>query len=152
MLSERAGCLHYRQLSAPLPAGTHPDDQARALSRLTACTPGAVLHSTSWRYHHPGVVLTYAALPDLAPGGDTVPVLVDAAAAGVPLAPSPARLDLDAVASHACRHLALLATTDGEVALAAKAQPGVWELLAKLVPGTPGGLNHVVLKHHTAHL
>jgi hypothetical protein len=102
-----------------------------------------VLHSTSWRYDGAAVVLTYVALPDLATARRTEPVLVDAGAGGGPLAPSPAQVDLDAVAAHACRHLALLATTDDEVGAAAKAQPDLWQLLAKLTPGTAGGLRPV---------
>ncbi|WP_117211052.1 hypothetical protein [Allorhizocola rhizosphaerae] len=130
-LSERDGCLRYRRLVADLREGVHPDDAARALSGLTACTPGGVLHSTSWRYEPGAIVLTYAALPDPRADLPTALVQTDAVATGAPLAPSPARLDIDAVAAHACRHLAQLAVTDYGIAGAAKAQPDLWELIAK---------------------
>jgi hypothetical protein len=131
-LSERDGCLRHRRLTAGLREGVHPDDTARALSGLTACTPGAVLHSTSWRYESGGVVLTYAALPDPRADLPTAPVDSDAMAAGAPLAPSPARLDIAAVAAHACRQLARLASTDYAIAGATKAQPDLWDLIVKV--------------------
>ncbi len=143
LLSARHGCLHYRSLARALPGGAHPDDIARRLSGLTACTPGAVLHSTSWRAQAGGIVLTYAALPDPVPGDDAVPVPVDAMADGGPLTPSPAHISPDAVAAHACRHLALLAGSDRAVGLAAKAQPDLWDLLTKLAPAVAGGLSPV---------
>ena len=43
LLSQLACCLHDRRLTRPLLAGGHPDDLARHLSGLAACTPGAVL-------------------------------------------------------------------------------------------------------------
>jgi hypothetical protein len=141
VLSAVDGRLRYRALRRPLDAGVHPDDLARGLAELTACTPGAVLHSTSWRFAAGGVVLTYAALPDPHSAAQTQPVALDAMVGGAgPLAPSPAALDLDAVAAHACRHLALLVTVDDDVALAARELPELWELVAKLPPALAGQL------------
>lgn len=138
-LSEVSGRLHFRRVGHALTSGAHPDDVARRLCGLTACTPGAILHSTSWRYDAGAVVLTYAALPDPDnAGSEAVPA--DEYAVGGPLTPSPARISLGAVAAHACRHLALLAGTDPEVGAAAKAQPQLWELLGKLTPAVAGGL------------
>ncbi len=50
-----------------------------------------------------------------------------------------------AVAVHACRHLALLATIDHEVTLTSSALPGLWEPITKLTPGTAGSLQPVPL-------
>lgn len=140
LLSAADGQLRFRHRRRPLESGVHPDDLARRLAGLTACTPGAVLHSTSWRFADGGVVLTYVALPDPAPAGAT-PVALDAMVSGAgPLTPSPAVVDLDAVAAHACRHLALLAATDEDVALAVRERPDIWRLVAKVPPGPAGGL------------
>ena len=146
LLSAHEGCLRFRALRQRLDDGLHPDDLARRMSGLTTCTPGAALHSTSWRHVGDGVVLTYAALPDPRPDATTRAVALDAMVAGAgPLSPSPASVDLAAVAAHACRHLALLAATDDEIALAARAKPTLWELIAKLPPGCAGGLAPVAL-------
>jgi hypothetical protein len=140
LLSAAGGALHFRTVSAPLPAGPHPDDLALHLSGLTLCTPGATLHSTSWRYAAGSVVLTYAALPDPAPVG-TTPLSPDRMVIGrAALAPSPARVDADAVAAHAARHLALLSSTDPVVGGALAALPQICDLLAKLPAGTAGAL------------
>jgi hypothetical protein len=140
LFSEADGLLRFRAVRERLDPATHPDDLARGLSGLTACTPGAALHSTSWRYADAGVVLTYAALPDPRPW-DTRPVALDAMVTGAgPLSPSPAAVDLGAVAAHACRHLALLVTTDDDVALAARELPGLWDLVTKLPPAVAGGI------------
>jgi hypothetical protein len=153
LLSATGGRLRYRVRRQRLDAGVHPDDLARRLSGLTVCTPGAVLHSTSWRHTDDGVVLTYAALPDPSPDGDGgdrtggTDVAVDAMVAGAgPLTPSPAVVDAAAVAAHACRHLALLARTDDDVALAARARPDLWEPIGKLPPSCAGGLAPVALE------
>ncbi|MEV0714383.1 hypothetical protein [Asanoa sp. NPDC050611] len=140
LLSAAEGALRYRTVSAPLPLGPHPDDLALHLSGLTLCTPGATLHSTSWRFAEQAVLLTYAALPDPDPI-DTLPLAPDRMViGGAALAPSPPRVDADAVAAHAARHLALLSTTDPVVAAAAAAQPELWDLLAKLPAGLAGAL------------
>jgi hypothetical protein len=140
LLSAAGGALCYRTESAALPPGVHPDDLALHLSGLTLCMPGATLHSTSWRFAAESVVLTYAALPDPAPA-DTNPLSPDRMVTGhAALAPSPPKVDTDAVAAHAARHLALLAQTDPVVAAAAAAQPHLWDLLAKLPTGLAGAL------------
>ncbi|GIF74521.1 hypothetical protein [Asanoa siamensis] len=140
LLSADRGMLRHRTVRAPLPSGPHPDDLALHLSGLTLCTPGATLHSTSWRFVDRAVVLTYAALPDPSPS-DTEPLAPDRMViGGAALAPSPPHVDADAVAAHAARHLALLATTDPVVAAAAAAQPELWDLLAKLPAGLAGAL------------
>jgi hypothetical protein len=146
VLSERRGVLRFRAARRSMHTGDHPDDLARGLAGLTACTPGAVLHSTSWRVEAAAVVLTYVALPDPCPEPSARPVALDAAAtAAGPLAPSPGRIEVDAVAAHACRHLALLAIVDEHVALAARALPDLWRPIAKLSPIPAGGLVSVSL-------
>ncbi|MBV1854797.1 hypothetical protein [Catellatospora tritici] len=141
LLSERNGRLCYRDLREPLVDGVHPDDLARRLAGLTLCVPGALLHSTSWRVDQASVVLTYAALPDRDPAVDARPVRVDAmSGGGHPLTPSPHTVDLDAVAAHACRHLAMLATTDDTVEGVVPLLPRLWELLCKLPPSPAGSL------------
>lgn len=136
MLSEREGVLRYRIRCAVLQDDIHPDDLALDLAGLTLCTPGALLHSTSWRYADGALVLTYAALPDPAAQG-TRGVNVDAMVVSTsPLVPSPCTIDHDAVAAHAARHLALLLTTDAVTMEAAAAAPAIWALIGKL-PAAP---------------
>lgn len=143
LLSVRDGNLRYRSRSTPVTGGAHPDDVARLLAGLSPCTDGGLLHSTSWRVEQGAVVLTYAALPDLDPR-QTRPVRLDAMTCGPhPLAPSPATVDLDAVAAHACRHLAMLADTDETVAAATRLLPQLWEPLRKLAPVPAGALTAV---------
>jgi hypothetical protein len=140
LLSAADGRLRFRHERRGLEPDVHPDDLARCLSGLTACTPGAALHSTSWRYADGGVILTYVALPDPNPATTTA-VALDAMVSGAgPLTPSPVVVDLDAVVAHACRHLALLVTTDDGVALAARERPDIWTLVTKLPPGPAGAL------------
>ncbi|WP_027345146.1 hypothetical protein [Hamadaea tsunoensis] len=146
LLSQRQGMLRYRAVRGRLETGMHPDDLAVSLAGLTLCTRGALVHSTSWRYAD-DVVLTYAALPDPTPGEPTQPVPADAIEfSASPLMPSPYALGLDAVASHAGRHLALLLTTDPVVAGAAVESPELWELVGKLAPGVAGSLSAPVLQ------
>lgn len=144
-LSERDGVLRYRVVREALTPGVHPDDQAVCMAGLTLCTPGALLHSTSWREENGTIVLTYAALPDPDPrSAETRPVNVDAmVASSSPLVPSPCGLDLDAVAAHAGRHLALLLTADPVTIEAAVAAPRIWALIAKLPAGTARVLNRL---------
>ncbi|NUT36661.1 MAG: hypothetical protein HOV79_26705 [Hamadaea sp.] len=140
-LSAADGVLRYRSEAHPLDGGVHPDDAAWHVSGLTLCTPGALLHSTSWRYARGSVVLTYVALPDPDPH-DTVAVPTDAVTSGGgPLHPSPAVIPIEAVAAHACRHLALLAVTDPQVAAVAAAESPLWTLITKL-PCAPAGTLH----------
>jgi hypothetical protein len=138
LLSERDGVLRYRVRRDVLEDGVHPDDLALGLAGLSLCTPGALLHSTSWRHENDTLVLTYAALPDLWPQS-TRRVEVDAmAVAASPLMPSPCTVDIEAVAAHACRHLALLLTSDPVAIDAAAAAPALWTLIGKL-PAAPAG-------------
>lgn len=140
LLCERDGVLRYRMRRDDLEDGVHPDDLAFGLAGLTLCTPGALLHSTSWRYEDGTLVLTYAALPDPARQG-TREVDVDAMVVSTsPLVPSPCAIDLDAVAAHACCHLALLLTTDPVAIEAAAAAPAIWSLIGKLPAGPAGAL------------
>jgi hypothetical protein len=140
LLSECGGVLRYRARREALGRGVHPDDLAVGLTGLTLCTPGAFLHSTSWRYEDGMLVLSYVALPDQVPLA-TRPVNVDAmVVSNSPLVPSPCAVELDAVAAHACRHLALLPTTDPVAVEAAAAAPQLWALIGKLPAGDAGGI------------
>jgi hypothetical protein len=139
LLSQYDGRLRYRMVRAGLKTEAFPDDVALGLSGLKLCTPGGLLHSTSWRHTPESLILTYAALPDPRPDLSTADVAVDGMRSGTaPLVPSPPSIDEDAVAAHACRHLALLRTTDDLAADAAREQPELWTLIGKLTPGTAG--------------
>lgn len=145
LLHERDGCLRFRDVRAALHDGDHPDDIARRLAGLSVCTPGGLLHSTSWRIEQSAVVVTYAALPDPDPAAVSRPVQTDlTSTGGHPLTPSPARVDLETVAAHACRHLALLVATDEQVGQAAVALPDLWQPIRKLTPGVAGALAPVL--------
>jgi hypothetical protein len=142
LLSEHNGTLRYRDVRAALTAGVHPDDLAKELSGLGWCTPGALLHSTSWRFEDNCLVLTYAALPDPRPQSSTRPLWCDAMIASPnPLMPSPAQIGLEAVAAHAGRHLAFLHANDDVVVEAAAALPAMWTLLIKLTPRPASALH-----------
>ena len=139
VLSQRDGRLRYRTLRTDLRHDAYPDDVALCLSGLSLCSPGGLLHSTSWRRAPGGLVLTYAALPDPRPDLAEADVAADGMRCGAgPLMPSPPSIDADSVATHACRHLALLHTTDPLAHDAARHQPELWSLISKLTPGGAG--------------
>ena len=120
--------LTFRVRSVRLAADGCPDPVARALAGFDGATPsGALIHSTSWRAQHHGVVLTYAALPDPSPAGARLlsPVAGIVGSTDL-LAPSPAVIGHANVAAHACRHLAFLRQTDPAVAAAAAELPAIW--------------------------
>lgn len=139
LLSATHGRLHFRVRRAPLPDGGHPDALARELAGFHDVDSGRLLHSTSWRYAHGRVVLTYAALPDPDPS-DAVPLDLwrPLAYADDPMAPALTQVDDEDVAAHACRHLAYLRRTDPLVALTADVAPQLWDLLAGLSPAVAG--------------
>ncbi|MQA85304.1 MAG: hypothetical protein GEV03_11930 [Streptosporangiales bacterium] len=92
--------------------------------------------------HRRGLVLTYVALPDPRPHEATATIEpTRLAVVGRPLSPSPASLDFTAVATHACRHLALLLDTDPVAARAAHEEPELWMLLADLSAAPAGALS-----------
>jgi len=139
LLSELEGALRYRTRRDRLEGDLHPDDLAFALAGLTVCTTGALLHSTSWRHERDTLVLTYVALPDPSPLPDSRMVIADAmVVSNSPLVPSPYSVGLDAVATHACRYLALLLTSDPVVIEAAADAPRLWALIRKISAGPAG--------------
>lgn len=129
--------LRYRTRTATLPGGRHPDDVARDLAGLRG-GPAGLLHSTSWRFQHDRVVLTYAALPDADPAGAVEVPVGGGATSDDPLAPAPVRIRADDVAAHACRHLAYLRHTDPLVAERADAALELWNLIAAFTPTVAG--------------
>jgi hypothetical protein len=99
-LAARQGCA----------AGTDPDATARALmAGLFPDVPlrRVLIHSTSWRYEHDCLTLTYLAYSDDLPFGELPQVLPrDAKAVGAGAA---------SVVAHAVRHLAFLTRHDPEL-------------------------------------
>ena len=91
-------------------AGTDPDATARALmSRLFPEVPlrRVLIHSTSWRYEHDCLTLTYLAYSDDLRFGELHEVLPrDAKAVGAGVA---------SVVAHAVRHLAFLTRQEPEL-------------------------------------
>lgn len=144
LLSLRSdGQLGTRHVEELLPAGLSPDAAAATLAgidRGSAHTPGAVIHSTSWRPAAAGIVLTYVALPDPDHGAVTEPVDRDSAivCSGDLLGPSPAVVPRSAVVAHACRHLAFLATTNAAVAAELKQQPALLDAVRTHAPDLAG--------------
>jgi hypothetical protein len=104
---DRLRYLVSRQACA---AGTDPDATARAL--MTRSFPEVplrrvVIHSTSWRYEHDCLTLTYLAYSDDLPFGELQDVLPrDAKAVGAGVA---------SVVAHAVRHLAFLTRQEPEL-------------------------------------
>ena len=102
--------LRYRASRQACSEGTDPDATARSLmSRLFPDVPlrRVLIHSTSWRYEHDCLTLTYLAYSDDLPFGDLQQVLPrDAKAVGAGIA---------SVVAHAIRHLAFLARQDPDL-------------------------------------
>ena len=104
---DRLRYLAGRQACA---AGTDPDTTARTLmSRFFPGVPlrRVLIHSTSWRYEHDCLTLTYLAYSDDLPFGELHEVLPrDAKAVGAGEA---------SVVAHAVRHLAFLTRQEPEL-------------------------------------
>ncbi len=137
-LGVRGAHLTYRVSEHRLDGDVHPDVLAR---RLAGSGQIDVLHSTSWRFAAGRIVLTYVALPDPDPR-EAVPLApnTDVATGEDPLSPSPVTVELDAVAAHACRHLAFLRHTDPVIAAAASRKPGLWALISAFQPDVAGAV------------
>jgi hypothetical protein len=125
-----AGQLGWSLSQQAAAAGEDPDRVARRLAGHGS--PPALVHSTSWRWDPPGVVvLTYAAA-----GGEPVgqvdvlddPVIVTS---GDPLRPRPDGLHDHHVVAHAVWHVAVLAARDPVVAAVA-ADPEHRDLFAAM--------------------
>ncbi|MGV9385066.1 hypothetical protein ACWDRB_55325 [Nonomuraea sp. NPDC003707] len=128
----------YRRIAAAPDRSESPDEVARRISELSADDPFTVVHSTSWRHRPEGqVVLTYAVCPDPAPHlpAEELPAL-DIAQGSAPAAPTPERIDVINVASHAIRHLAFLMVTDTVVRRALLHHPPIAIALEELAPLT----------------
>ncbi|GAA3302628.1 hypothetical protein GCM10020218_098540 [Dactylosporangium vinaceum] len=165
IVGARDGAVWYRPVAGELPAGVHPDAAATGLAAaplsaravvvpagqggvqcdgpqpVWAPPPLTILHSTSWRYTDGVVVLTYVAVLD----GEPAPGAVRLGPHGIarsadPTAPSPAQVCLDAVATHAARHLAWLRVGDEAVATALAGHPALWRALDGYEPALAGGL------------
>ena len=134
-LSVHGGVLRWRAEATVLPSGRHPDDLAREAARtdLERATPGAVLHSTSWRMQGEGLVLTYALFPAVAADGDGAGELLAQHVVAGPDAvhPSPVQVGAAHVATHAARHLHDLAERDPNVRRCAEQDGGAWAVLAR---------------------
>lgn len=139
-LGVHRGALTYRARRDALGAES-PDAAAGRLAGLEpASPPPTVLHSTSWRYEHGQVVLTYAAACDPDPGRGRALRPVTTAHSGDLLAPSPPVVTLTQVAAHACRHLALLHATDTRVVAVAVGAPQFWDLITAYGVAPAGAL------------
>jgi hypothetical protein len=102
--------LRYQAGRQACTAGMDPDATARAL--MTSLFPDVpmrrvLIHSTSWRYEHDCLTLTYLAYSDDLPFGELEQVLPrDAKAVGAGVA---------SVVAHAVRHLAFLTRHEPEL-------------------------------------
>ena len=138
------GRLAYRRQTTLLGPGETPDAAAGRAATGTGSRADAVavLHSTSWRHLDDGtIVLTYAALPDLEPGGHAVPIRdFTSARSADPRRPSPPGVRHQQVAAHAARHLALVASTDPLVRLVLDRFPDLGRALAPLAKVPAGQL------------
>ena len=120
-----------------------PDSAVREFVESRLADPDAlrVVHSTSWRYERGRLVLSYLVYSDrLALPGRVRRARVTA----LPSPEEPARSAEDrdrAVASHALRHLAFLASEDPR-RYAAKLLPETRRTLRKLRPAAAGRVRH----------
>lgn len=102
--------LRYLASRMACASGTDPDTTARSL--MTGLFPEVplrrvLIHSTSWRYEHDCLTLTYLAYSDDLPFSELRLALPrDAKAVGAGVA---------SVVAHAVRHLAFLARQEGEL-------------------------------------
>jgi hypothetical protein len=155
------GLLTYRRAAGFLAAGETPDAAAGRIGlpparpERPAATghaagdpssrgggPALAVHSTSWRHLDDGtIVLTYAVVPDPAPGGTAIPVRSpEIACGGDPLRPSPPHVRHEQVAAHAARHVALIAGTDPQVRMVLERSPELRRALESLAPAPAGQL------------
>lgn len=131
------GVLRWSSTCRPSRHGQSPDDLARTLADLPDLTGqngqnGLALHSTSWRYEHGRVVLTYAVFPDPTVRGSWSGLGEHVAVSEGPVNPSPQRLCDADVAAHAARHLAdLAAGRDPHLVACAHRQPQAWQSLLR---------------------
>ena len=128
-----------------LSAKTTPDEYALALSGVLEGAPGAVCHSTSWRYEVDAVVLTYGATPTSLTGLGLGLVEPSVVCSTDPLRPSPDGLHSPHVVAHAARHLADLASRDPTVARVSAQRPRLWVALQQAAVQMP------VAPHAQAH-
>ena len=127
--------LRYNVGRQPCAMGIDPDDTARAATAWRF--PGIplrrfVVHSTSWRYEHGTLVLTYLAYSDELPFDGLPQVLpreTDAVGTGVA-----------SVVAHAVRHLAFLAGQEPEEYVRALT-PETLAHLSRFEPDVAGRLN-----------
>jgi hypothetical protein len=124
--------LRYQVGRHACATGIDPDDTARAATawRFPAVPlRRLVVHSTSWRYEHGALLLTYLAYSDELPFDDLPHVLpreTDAVGTGVA-----------AVVAHAIRHLAFLASQEPEEYVRAMT-PETVAHLSRLEPDVAG--------------
>jgi hypothetical protein len=120
--------VHAPSLRIGLPRGAEPSETVLQVMGWYPLVP-RVVHSTSWRYEHDRVVLTYLVViepPDGLPPGSLETVGVERAELdrGGSMAP-PDSIGLGAVLEHALRHLAWLIRDDPAIAAALREWSGV---------------------------
>ena len=140
----RGDQLRWRLVSGDLPAGCQPDSRARELAGLGADVPAAtVVHSTSWRPHSNGLILTYAVLPDPDPAEGTVhavPADATVVSSADAAAPTPSAVAVEHVLAHALRHLSLVVRTCPAVVAAVASHPLLWHAVVAHTPDVAGQL------------
>jgi hypothetical protein len=112
------GYLYYRTEEELFPKDIAPDEHVREMLGWTDEAPlAAMIHSTSWRYGE-DFTITWAVYPDPANLVESEYTLLEGnvARGEDPVHPVPEEIPLDAVASHAARHLAFLVENDPIVA------------------------------------
>ncbi|MGH3699631.1 MAG: hypothetical protein ACRDQY_09230 [Pseudonocardiaceae bacterium] len=134
--------LSWRVVEGDLPADCRPDTRALELAGLGSRAPTAtVVHSTSWRPTTEGLILTYAVLPDPAPGtGQAVPAGARIVCSADAAVPTPAVVTVEHVLAHALRHLSLVARTSPAVMRAVEAHPQLWHAVVAHTPDVAGQL------------
>lgn len=133
--------LAYRVETLLLPNHIAPDAHIRQhlLWEGDDAPLGAMLHSTSWRYDHDTIALTWAITPDLRRDLPVSAVRPAPIAQGTDGAnPVPADLNFQQVVNHAARHLAFLAHTDPIVDEALHLQPELHDALLAFAPDVSG--------------
>jgi hypothetical protein len=130
--------LKWRKEEGTLHTYEHPDEAALRLV-FESIDPklhdmksySGMCHSTSWRFDKNTIVLTYVVVPDPHSSAAVSPVCRTVAASNDSLRPTPPKLEIDHIVTHAVVHIAELARRDPTVKKQVLLYPDLWYAVEK---------------------
>ncbi|MEM9037186.1 MAG: hypothetical protein AAGD18_21525 [Actinomycetota bacterium] len=137
------GVLAARRVTSAL-RGDPDDDAARAIGLDAGTLPGAVLHSTSWRWECGEIVLTYVCCPDpLDHDACLVPPEHGHPGPSEPTLPGAGPTSVGQVLHHGIDHLAWLADHHDDLVEASRhTHPELWSRITQAGRHRAGQLRH----------